>query len=458
MSEKKKIAVIGAGVSGLTAAYRLKKAGWDVTVWEARDRVGGCIATKIENSYLIDLGPNSTLETSPKISQLIVDLGLEDQKCYASDVSANRYILRDGILQPLPMSPVSFLKTKLFSTKAKLNLLKEPFVPPSDGTDISLADFVRRRLGQEFLDYAINPFVAGVYAGKPEKLSVLSAFPKLYALEQKYGSLIKGAIIGARERKKSKEVSKDRARLFSFRNGMSTLTDTLAEKLEGYIQLKRPVEAIHHVHEKFEVEVLYLGELKRCEYDRILITTPAETTVSLLSKFNWPELETIGGIEYAPVAVLFLGYDRNQIEHDLNGFGFLVPEKEHRKILGAIWNSSLFPGRAPDGEAGFTVFIGGSRQPELLQKTDDELLEIAASELSALMGISGMPKYTVLKRWPKAIPQYNIGYSRYQHLFADLESEIDGLHFSGNFLNGISVGDCIVSAEAAVKRITEKLS
>ena len=187
----KKIVVIGAGISGLTTAYLLSKKGFDVKVLEKNTSVGGSIESVTENGFLFDRGPNSALETTPIIGQLIKELGLESELLYASKQANKRYILRDNNLHALPMSPPGLIKTKLFSTKAKLRLMAEPFIRRSnDGYYQSLAEFVKRRLGQEFLDYAINPFVAGVYAGKPEDLSVKSAFPKLYALEEKYGGLI----------------------------------------------------------------------------------------------------------------------------------------------------------------------------------------------------------------------------------------------------------------------------
>lgn len=194
MTSPQKIAVAGAGVSGLSVAYWLQKAGHDVQVFEKEERIGGSVITEHQDGFLIDLGPNSILETSPIVTELVRELGIEDQKVYGNEASNNRYIVRDGMLQALPTSPIGFLKTSLFSARAKLRLLREPFIRPTNGDEISLADFVRYRLGPEFLDYAVNPFVAGVYAGDPEHLSAPVAFPKLYALEQNYGSFIKGAV------------------------------------------------------------------------------------------------------------------------------------------------------------------------------------------------------------------------------------------------------------------------
>lgn len=205
----KSMIIIGGGIAGLTAAFRLKEAGIKVTLLEKNDRLGGALYSYQKDGYLAELGPNTILETSPLVTKLIQDIGLEEDKVYASESSKIRYIVRDKKPIPLPLSPQAFLRTSLFSWKAKLRLFREPFITPWDNSyEESLSQFVLRRLGREFLDYAINPFVAGVYAGDPDTLSVKHGFPKLYDLEQKYGGLIKGQIKGAKERKKTSGSSK----------------------------------------------------------------------------------------------------------------------------------------------------------------------------------------------------------------------------------------------------------
>ena len=227
-----KVIVLGAGISGLTTAYLLKKEGFDVTVLEKRTEPGGSIETIYEKGYLFDRGPNSALETNPVIAQLVEELNLKDELVYANKKGNKRYILRNKQLHALPMSPQGLIKTKLFSGSAKLRLFAEPFIGRSeDGYYQSIAEFVKRRLGQEFLDYAINPFVAGVYAGNPEDLSVKSAFPKLYALEEKYGGLIKGTIQSIRERKRRAEKSKQSAKMLSFVHGMKILPEALSNSM-----------------------------------------------------------------------------------------------------------------------------------------------------------------------------------------------------------------------------------
>ena len=225
----KSMIIIGGGIAGMTAAFRLKKAGIKVTLLEKNDRLGGALYSHQEDGYLAELGPNSILETSPLVTELIRDIGLEEDKVYANESSKVRYIVRNKKPVPLPSSPPSFIASPLFSILAKLRLIKEPFIEAWDNQyEESLSQFVIRRLGQEFLDYAINPFVAGVYAGDPDTLSVKHGFPKLYALEQKYGSLIKGQIKGAKERKKRQEVAKQSARMFSFRQGLKMIPTAIS--------------------------------------------------------------------------------------------------------------------------------------------------------------------------------------------------------------------------------------
>ena len=236
------VAIVGGGITGLCAAFRLRQQNIPVTLYEAGGRVGGPIQTLCESGYLAEYGPNTILETSPKIAALITDLGLDPRRRDSDPAASKNYIVRGGKMHPLPTSPAAFAATRLFSTRAKLRLALEPFIrtPPSS-EDESLADFVLRRLGREFLDYAINPFVSGIYAGDPAKLSVRHAFPKLHAVEAKYGSLILGQFLGARERRKRAEVAAPQAKKVSFDDGLQVLTDTLHAQLGPSVELHAPV-------------------------------------------------------------------------------------------------------------------------------------------------------------------------------------------------------------------------
>ncbi|MFN3694250.1 MAG: protoporphyrinogen oxidase [Ignavibacterium sp.] len=455
---QKTVVVIGAGISGLTSAYLLSKKGFDIRILERKSEVGGSIESVKENGFLFDRGPNSALETTPIINQLVEELNLREELLYANKAANKRYILRNNELHALPMSPPALVKTKLFSAKAKFRLLAEPFIGKSnDGYYQSLAEFVKRRLGQEFLDYAINPFVAGVYAGKPEELSVKSAFPKLYALEEKYGGLIIGTIRSIRERKKRAEKSKQSAKMLSFKSGMIALPKAIADYFGDKLILSAEVVSVDKTADGYIVSYRHNGIDEAIACDAVLSTVPAFVAGDLFSKFNENFKTHCDSIYYPPVLVYFLAYNKKDIKQPLDGFGFLIPEKENKSFLGALWNSVIFPFRADDKFATFTLFIGGSRNPEFVKEDRKKLLDKVRNEFEQLMKISGEQVYSSHRFWEKAIPQYNIGYIEHERFFDEFEKQNPGLFISGNFRGGISVGDCIKNAELVAEKILNNL-
>lgn len=445
--------VIGGGISGLTAAWWLQRAGIDVTILERESRAGGTMRTMHEKGWLIETGPNSSLETTPLFSEMFKELGILDQRVYADGKANKRYILRNGNLHPLPMSPGAFFSSSLWSTAGKLRLLKEPFVGRAEKEE-TIAEFVERRLGREFLDYAINPFVAGVYAGSPEQLSVRAAFPKLYALEEKYGGLIKGMIRGAKERKKRAEKAKDRAQMFSFISGMETFPKAIASSLGNRVRTNVNVVKIERRSGYFVTFKDSSGTMTMGA-DAVIIATPSEAAASLAGMLAPALAPVLSGIHYPPVAEVFLGFKENQIRRPLDGFGFLVPGKEQRKILGTIWSSVLFQGRAPEGHVALTTFVGGSRQPELCGQDDKRLTETVVGELQRIMNVTGDPVFTKIIRWEKAIPQYNLGYLDVVQKIESCEKEYPGLFFCSNFRGGIAVGDCVMNGKKTADRLLE---
>ncbi|MBI3006141.1 MAG: protoporphyrinogen oxidase, partial [Ignavibacteriales bacterium] len=404
-----KVVVIGAGISGLATAWWLHKQGVDVLVLEKNSHVGGTMQTIHENGWLIETGPHSALETTPLFQTLFEDLGIRDEVVYANEAANKRYILRDGKLHALPMSPGAFFRSKLWSFPGKLRLLKEPFVGRADKEE-TVAEFVVRRLGREFLDYAINPFVAGVFAGDPEQLSIQAAFPKLYALEKNYGGLIKGQILGARERRKRAEKAKDRAGMFSFKNGMQTLPESLAKALVGRVKTNVSVEKMaaskssNGAGHSYEIHGSENGRSFSLTCDSVILAIPSFYAAGLIEQLDVTVGQALKRIYYPPVAEVFLGFNAEDVGRPLHGFGFLVPAKEQRNILGTIWSSTIFPGRAPDDAVALTTFVGGSRQPELALKNDSELTETVTNELQDLMEVKGKPIHGKVIRWERAIP------------------------------------------------------
>lgn len=453
---KKKIAVLGGGISGLASAFWLKKENYDVTVFEADPEIGGAMKTEHENNFLLETGPNSGLETTPLIREIAEEVGIADEMIYANNESNNRYIVKNSTLIALPVSAHAFFNSPLFSFSAKLRLLKEPFIGQSeDGYYQSIAQFVERRLGKEFLDYAIDPFVSGVFAGDPAKLSVKSAFPKLYRLEELYGGLIKGLIKGARERKKNKEKSKHNAKMFSFKSGMNSYPKAIAKYLGESVNLNCKINKV--IKQENSYKILYTENSISKEFvtDLILSTIPAHPAANIFKDIDSTLSQHLTDIYYPPVKIIHLGFNKNDIDRKLDGFGFLIPTKEKRNYLGAIWSSTIFPNRSSDDTALFTMFVGGAKNPDIFDKNTDDLFNEIISDFKKLMNIKSDPIFVKERFWEKAIPQYNLGHIEHDNYFEKFERENPGLFLSGNYRGGISVGDCIKNSKENLKKIMD---
>jgi oxygen-dependent protoporphyrinogen oxidase len=456
----KSVAIIGGGITGLTAAFRLQQKNIPVTLYEASNRVGGVIQSVRREGYLAEFGPNTLLETSPKVSALIDDLGLKRRRFYSDPMAKNRYVVRGRRLIKMPESPLGFIATPLFSPAAKLRLLLEPFVRRGDKSgEESVAEFVQRRLGREFLDHAIDALVGGVYAGDPQKLSVRQAFPKLDALEQEYGSLIKGQIFGARQRKRSGEMAKPHAKKFSFDEGLQVLPETLCAELRGNVRLRSPVAALVQSDKSWNVRWRADSNDMQTLHSAVVYAGTAFGLSKIEIQARQPvNVSSFADIYYPPVASVVLGFRREDVAHPLDGFGMLIPRVEGFRILGSIFSSSLFPNRAPAGHVTLTSYIGGARSPDLARKSPEELFEVTLEDLRALLGIRGEPTFKHHVLFPHAIPQYNLGYERFRALMTEIETGTPGLFLAGHYRDGISVSDCIVSGENVVGRIENYLA
>ena len=441
------VAIIGAGITGLTAAFKLQRKGIPVTVYEASDHAGGVIRSIRRDGFLAESGPNTILETAPEIGALIRDLGLEHRRMYSSPRAEKRYLVRERKLVSLPSSPMGFLRTRLFSPAAKLRLLREPFIAPApDGEEETVAHFVQRRLGQEFLDYAINPFVGGVYAGDPNHLSVKHAFPKLYSLEQRYGSLIKGQFLGARERKRRAEVSKQNARKLSFDEGLQVLPQTIADRLGEDVLLNSAVKSLAQTADGWTVN----GD----HHAAVIYTGPAYRLPQIeLKTERYINYAPLSQVQYPPVATLVLGFRRQDVRHPLDGFGVLVPEIEPFNILGALFSSTLFPNRAPEGHVLITIYLGGTRAPHIGNSDFATHLNLALTDLRVLLGVTAEPTFVHHTVFRHAIPQYDVGYGRFKALMDEIETNAPGLFLAGNYRDGISLGDSIVSGHKVAERV-----
>ena len=463
MSVSTPVVIIGAGISGLVVAWWLRRSGVEVIVLEKESWAGGTMRTIEEEGWLVETGPNSALETTPLFSQMFDELGIVGERRYANEASNKRYILRDGKLHALPMSPGAFFKSSLWSASGKLRLLKEPFIGRADKEE-TIAEFVERRLGREFLDYAFNPFVAGVYAGNPEQLSVRAAFPKLYALEEKYGGLVKGMIRGRKERKQRAEKAKDRAKMFSFAKGMQTFPNAIAKELGERLMLGCDLTGVAKSAMTdgagpypFTISYKSNGRTEGMKAKAVVLATPSDVSSEIVRPMSNVLATALSTIYYPPVIEVFMGFRAEQFKGPLDGFGFLVPARENRSILGTIWSSSIFDNRAPSGHAALTTFVGGARQPELADCGDADLIDLVAKEIHSIMQGEGRPVFSKIVRWKKAIPQYNLGYHEILHAIEGFEISEAGFFLCSNYRGGIAVGDCVMSAERIASKVIAHL-
>ena len=444
MGAAKSIAVLGAGVTGLAAAHRLARRGHRVRVFESSARVGGAIRTGIVDGWLIEGGPNTMLAGEPALAALLDELGLAAEVVAASPAARNRYIVRRGAPVAAPLSPPALLGSGLFSLGAKARVVSEMLYRPRVRlADLSLADFIRDHFGQEIVDYALNPFVTGIYAGDPKKLSTRYAFPKLWEAEQKHGSLLRAQMAAAKAR-----AGKPAPGIMSFRRGLQTLPDALAARLPaGALSFNARIEAL--VPGTPWSLVWTDGATTQTErFDAIIAALPAPALAQLrFGTLGERPLAALDTIEHPPVSSLFLGYRRDQVKHLLDGFGVLVPELEKRSALGILFSSTLFPDRAPAEHVAITVLTGGTRQPEVARLPTDKLLAAIEPDLRQLLGVSGAPVFSRHTFWPRAIPQYNLGYEIHLETIAAAERAHRGLFVGGQARDGIALPACIAAGE-----------
>jgi oxygen-dependent protoporphyrinogen oxidase len=444
-----KTCIIGAGISGLARAWQLKRHGQDCTVLEQSALPGGAMRSYREGDYLAEEGPNSILLNSLEIEAFLDSIpGLNASIIEALPEANKRFIVRNGKPHAVPTGPLSAITTPLWSFAGKLRVLKEPFVKaaPADSEE-NVADFVRRRLGDELYRYAINPLVGGIYAGDPEKLSLPHAFPKLHALDQHHGGLIRGGIAKMRAARANKG-PKPRKRIISFKDGMAELPEKLAAALADSLHTAVSISSIRKSGEQWTVAWSSPdGTITEDSFDQLILTVPAHRLAHLpFESALQDELHRLRAIDYPPVSVLSLGFKRADVAHPIDGFGALVPECEGHKILGVLFPSSLFPQRAPEGEVLLTVFIGGERQPECATADTETLMATVLPELEQLLGIHGQPTFVHHKHWDKAIPQYKLGYGAQLAEMERIEQNHPGLHLAGNYRTGISVTYCLEAA------------
>jgi oxygen-dependent protoporphyrinogen oxidase len=442
--------VIGGGISGLACAYHLQQAGIPVRVLDAGARPGGVISTHEKDGFRFELGPQSFLSSEPLL-KLIDALGLKNELLHA-DSRAPRYILFHGQLIPAPLAPPSLLTTPLLGPRTKWRLFTEMLRrtnPPV--TDESIAVFVRRKFGDELLDRIVAPFVSGIYAGDPEKLSLRASFPKLHEFETEYGSVLGGAM------KSRPPKGAPRPGLCSFRDGMETLPRALGARLGDALLSEAIVGGARrgkaNGKSSFEVDVTRNGHREALLASALIMAAPVDAASEILKGVSDKFAALFARIEYAPVAVVAAGYRRDQIQHAGNGFGFLVPRSEGLRVLGTVWNSSLFSGRAPENMACFTSFAGGATDPTLCGMSDHEVAEIMCREVNRILGITGPPVTHMVHRYARALPQYNLGHSDTVSALGAAARSVPGLFLVGNYLSGPSIASCVELANETANAV-----
>ena len=449
-----RVVVAGGGITGLAAAFTLREEAArrgrpvDVVVLEAGGEAGGHARTITEGGFVVERGPSGFLdrgEETPDTLALVDELNLRSH-LVPSNPARRRFILSEGALKRVPDSPPALVRSDAIGWRAKLRMLREPWAPPAPDTDETVFEFAERRLGREAAETFVDTAVAGISGGDSRALSLKSQFPRLKEMERAHGSLLKAMLA----RRKAKP-----ARLMSFDLGMRTVTGTIATRLDGALRLNSPVECIEKRGDTWRVQVAASGP--SIVADRVVLALPSHAAARLVSGFDPDLARPLASIPYADLAMVALAYRTSDIARPLDGFGYLVTRSEGLATLGVLWESSIFPGRAPDGAALLRVMLGGARRPDVGALDDQSLAQLAVKEAAGVLGISGRPLRQWVCRWPAAIAQYTVGHEARLAEITRLASAHCGLHLCGTAYDGVSFNDAIASARRTARAIAQEL-
>ncbi len=453
----KRVVIVGGGLSGLAAAFRIREAhpSYTVTLLEARTRLGGNIGTDHVDGYTVERGPNGLFDAKPHALQLCRDLGIGDRLIPASEGSRkNRFLFLKGKLHRLPGDPLGLLLSPVLSFGAKVRMLTEPFRkrPADVPEDESVAAFARRRFGKEAADVFVDALVTGIHAGDPERLSVAAAFPRLPLFEREHGSVIRGVMRAAKLRKEAAIAKREKPapqQMWSFREGLQVLIDTLAERLGDSVRTGVSVNGLSVNGGEWTIHT----DDDRYTADAVVLTTPADHQAKLLAPLKARLGELAGGIRFAAVNVAVLGYREQDAPIRPDGFGYIAPQNTGRDVIGVQWCSGTFPDRAPPGHVVWRALAGGMNRPDVAALPDDDFLKLVHREMTVTMGVTGEPVFARVVRWPRAIPQYEVGHPARVAEMTRLAEAFPGLILGGNSYHGVAINDCCEQAEAITRRV-----
>ena len=429
--------ILGAGISGLTLGHYLNKRDKDFLIFESSKYIGGNISTKNTKGFICENGPNTVLLNNKSVQDLISDLKIKNDIIYPNDNNKKRFLISKGKLIEIPQSFAQFIMSNILSLTAKIRIFFEIFIKKSD-SNLSVYDFFSRRFGKEFHDILIEPFLTGVYAGNTRKMSIKYVLKKIWEVEQNYGSVILGFM-----KKKSRKIS---PRSFNFKNGLSDLTNALQHKIKDKIRFTSKITSISKIGNLYEITVN--NDIKyRCS--KLISTIPAYALSDII--FDKKLSQNLKKIYYCPIYVLHLGIEKQKIKDDISGFGVLTKPSDNKSFLGIIFNSRIFPHVAPSDKDLMTVMVGGTRQEQLLKTDKDLLFDKIVRDIRKLISYDGkiIMKHDFL--WDKGIPQYGLDHDYIINEIKNFENKNKDFHIMGNYVNGISVSDCIEKASVVSK-------
>ncbi len=470
----KNIVVVGGGISGLSTAFLIEKAleenkiNATVTLLEAENRLGGKIRSEKTEGYIVEWGPNGFLDNKPWTLELCESLGITDKLLPSNDEARKRFIFSEGKLHRLPENAQSFFLSNFLSIKGRLRIIGELWAKKKPkGVDETIAAFATRRLGKEAYEKLLDPMVSGIFAGNPENMSLESCFPRVAELEREYGGLIKAMLKISMEKKKELKKSGRKTpkagpggpggTLTSFENGLEDMVKALQMKIKGKVISGTEVKHISKNNNSFELKTT--DDVIKA--DIAVFAVPAYDGAKIFKTLEPKISDVLMDIPYSPLAIAAFGMTKSNIDHSLDGFGFLIPSREKCRILGSLWTSSIFPNRAPKGMALMRTMIGGARHPEIVPFNELDLKFAAETELQDIIGINGEPEFVRIIPTEKAIPQYTPGHGRKIKKLEALLKAQGGIFFTGNAFKGIGLNDCVKSsldtADKVIKALKQSL-